>query len=455
MKKQEAVNWAVKHIGKSLTAGQSNGAQCATFVIEFLKDHFDVHPTGNAKDFINFKYPKEFQVIKNTEEFVLQQGDIFVMDDGKYGHTGMVTNANQYLFDSVDQNWFNASDHGSPAAFVQNHVYDEFVGVIRPPYSDASKGVTKESTKTETINQSINYTMNQRSGSLDGVVIHNTADSISAKEQYNRLNNASQARYEAGIAHYYGDSKTMWRAIDTFRIAWHVADSYGNGHYLGYEVADSMGASNKEFAKNEQAVFKQAGIDMLYYGLEPNRKTVKLHNQFVATACPHRSMALHVDFDPVISGAPSKAKQLEMQDYFIKEIKKYYNNPTLIAGEPDNITDGVTIPTEKQKKNPVKAKSKRVGGGWRRNTHGILWKKEKATFTATTNIYTRYYGPWTGWEIAGMLYAGQSVNYDEVYDYDGYIWIAWTVNSGARVYMPIGDSAGKGRRAGEAWGSFS
>ena len=38
------------------------------------------------------------------------------------------------------------------------------------------------------------------------------------------------------------------------------------------------------------------------------------------------------------------------------------------------------------------------------------------------------------------LYAGQSVNYDEVYDFDGYIWIAWTVNSGARVYMPIGYS---------------
>ncbi|PTK88449.1 SH3 domain-containing protein [Staphylococcus gallinarum] len=455
MKKQDAVNWAVKQIGKSLTAGQSNGAQCATFVIEFLKEHFDVHPTGNAKDFINYDYPKGFQVIKNTKEFVPQKGDIFVMNNGEYGHTGIVTGANQYLFDSIDQNWYNASNMGSPAAFVQDHVYDDFVGVVRPPYDDVEKGITTEATKIETINQSINYTMNQRVGSIDGVVIHNTADSITAKEQYNRLHNASVARYEAGVAHYYGDRKTIWRAIDTFRIAWHVADTYGNGHYLGYEVGESMSANNKDFAQNEQAIFKQAGIDMLYYGLEPNRKTVKLHNQFVPTACPHRSMALHVDFDPIINGAPPTAKQLEMQDYFIKQIKKYYNNPTLDAGVPDNITDGVTIPTEKQKKNPVKAKSKRVGGGWRRNTHGILWKPEKATFTATSNIYTRYNGPWTGWEIAGKLYAGQSVNYDEVYDFDGYIWIAWTVNSGARVYMPIGYSAGNGQRAGDAWGNFS
>ena len=106
------------------------------------------------------------------------------------------------------------------------------------------------------------------------------------KEQYNRLHNASVARYEVGVAHYYGDRKTIWRAIDTFRIAWHVADTYGNGHYLGYEVGESMSANNKDFAQNEQVRFKQVGIDMLYYGLEPNRKTVKLHNQFVPTKMP-------------------------------------------------------------------------------------------------------------------------------------------------------------------------
>lgn len=455
MKKQEAINWAVKNIGKELTAGQSNGAQCATFIIEFLKEHFDVHPKGNAVDFIDYKYPKSFQVIKNTEKFVPQKGDIFVLDNGEYGHTGMITNANKYLFDSIDQNWYNASDKGSPAAFIQNHVYDDFVGVIRPPYSDAEKGETTESTKIETVNQSINYTMNERIGSIDGVVIHNTADSITAKEQYNRLNNASVARYEGGIAHYYGDRKTMWRAIDTFRIAWHVADTYGNGHYLGYEIGESMSASNKDFAKNEQAIFKQAAIDMLYYGLKPNTKTVKLHMQFVQTACPHRSMALHVDFDPVINGAPSESKKQEMQKYFIKEITKYYSNPTLEAGEPDNITDGITIPTDDQKKNPVKDKGEKVGNKWRRNQHGIMWKTEKSTFTSTTNIYTRYNGPWTGWEIAGMLYAGETVNYDEVYDFDGYIWISWATDSGSRVYMPIGYSNGSGNRTGDAYGKFS
>ncbi|MDN6067821.1 MAG: SH3 domain-containing protein, partial [Staphylococcus equorum] len=83
------------------------------------------------------------------------------------------------------------------------------------------------------------------------------------------------------------------------------------------------------------------------------------------------------------------------------------------------------------------------------------WKSEKATFTASTDIYTRYYGPWTGWPVAGQLHFGQSINYDEVYDYDGYIWLAWTVSSGDRVYMPIGYSNGQGQRVGAAWGDFS
>ncbi|MGO3094481.1 MAG: SH3 domain-containing protein [Staphylococcus saprophyticus] len=463
MKKQDAVNWAVKQIGKSIDADGAHGAQCMDEIIAFCKEHFDWHPTGNAIDLSTQDLPDGFQRIKNTDEFVPQQGDIGILDSGKYGHTNIIVAANEHYYDSIDQNWYNASSNGSPSAFVQNHDYDDFWGVIRPPYEDAEQGVTTESTKLQVINDNINYTMNKRVGSIDGVVIHNTAGSRTAVQDYNALNNASVARYEAGVAHYYIDRFTIWRAIDTYRIAWHVADTYGNGHYLGYEVEESMSASNKDFMMNEQATFKQAAIDMLYYGIEPNTKTVKLHNQFVATACPHRSMALHVDFDPIKQGAPSKTKQREMQNYFIKEIKKYYNNPTLIIGEPKNIPDTVTIPNEEDKKTPVQSKSENVGNKWRKNVHGILWKSEKATFTckatdsngAESFIYTRYYGPWTGWPIAGQLQYGQSINYDEVYDYDGYIWLAWTVSSGNRVYMPIGYSNGQGQRVGDAWGTFS
>lgn len=470
MKKQDAVNWAVSHLGDSIDKDKFAGAQCVDFIVAFADENFDIWPKGNAVDLFNYAWPKSWQRIKNTEDFVPQEGDIFIFDDGSYGHTGMIMQANAYLFDSIDQNWYNSSKNGSPASYIEDHVYDNFVGVIRPPYDDAEKGATTKSTKIETINKSINYNMNSRGSTPAGVVIHNTADSLSAKQSHNGLINASYSRYEAGVAHYYVDRNTVWRAINTTQIAWHLSDTYGNTNYLGFEVNESMSASNKEFLANEQATLRKAGLDLYYYGLPVNRTTVKVHHEFVATACPHRSLLLHTGWDAVSKGAPSQAITNKLKDYFIKEIKKYYNNPALQAGQPDTAPKNInkeTRPTESHKNNLVKGKGKKVSSdGWRKNKNGIYWKSEKATFTCKalnsngkhSYIITRFNGVWTGFPEAGKLYYGQSVNYDEVYDYDGYIWIAWSANGAngeVRVYMPIGYSDGHHNRQGKAFGEFS
>lgn len=459
MKKRDGVKWAVSNIGNRLTDGQPYGAQCATFIIEFTKKYWDVHPKGNAKDFINFKWPKGFQVIKGKNQ-IPQPGDIFVLG-GEYGHTGIVTEANAKYFNSIDQNWYNESlTKGSPAAFVEDHEYTNFIGVIRPPYEDAEKGAVKKATKIETINKTINYKMANRSGNLKGVVIHNTAGSSTAKQDYTNLQSTSVARYEAGIAHYYIDRNTVWRAIDTFSVAWHTANQDGNNSYIGYEVNESLNASDKNFLANEQATFKKAAADLLYYGLPVNRSTVRLHCEFVPTACPHRSMTIHTGWNPVTKGAAPSNIVNKLKDYFIKEITKYYNDPSLPAGSPS--TDVVVKATKPStvKSNQAKTKtvvSKSVGNGWKKNKYGILWKKEKGTFTckAKDGIVTRYKGPSIHNPIAGGLEYNQSVNYDEIQDYEGYIWISWEVYSGATVYMPIGKSNGKGQRVGSAWGEFS
>ncbi|WP_204206146.1 SH3 domain-containing protein [Mammaliicoccus sciuri] len=458
MKKRDGVKWAVSNIGNRLTDGQPYGAQCATFIIEFTKKYWKVHPTGNAKDFINFKWPKGFQVIKGKNQ-IPQPGDIFVLG-GEYGHTGIVTEANASYFNSIDQNWYNESlTKGSPAAFVEDHEYTNFLGVIRPPYEDAEKGAVKKATKIETINKTINYKMANRSGKLKGVVIHNTAGSATAKQDHNNLQSTSIARYEAGIAHYYIDRNTVWRAIDTFSVAWHTANQDGNNSYIGYEVNESLNASDKNFLANEQATFKKAAADLLYYGLPVNHSTVRLHCEFVPTACPHRSMTIHTGWNPVTKGAAPSNIVNQLKDYFIKEITKYYNNPSLPAGSPS--TDVVVKATKPSTVKPNQAKtntvvSKNVGNGWKKNKYGILWKKEKGTFTckAKDGIVTRYKGPSIHNPIAGGLEYNQSVNYDEIQDYEGYIWISWEVYSGATVYMPIGKSNGKGQRVGSAWGTF-
>ncbi|WP_099975291.1 peptidoglycan recognition protein family protein [Lactobacillus terrae] len=157
-----------------------------------------------------------------------------------------------------------------------------------------------------------------------GIVIHNDAGSLTAEDYaYKFLPNHN---LEAGFAHYYGDRNSVVRVEDTYNMAWHTASREGNTWYVGYEVCQSMSASDVDFLANEQAVFKQAAEDLMYWGLPANRDTVKLHREFVPTACPHRSWALH--------GATVNS----VKGYFIQEIKKYMNGEVSDVIERDTIT---------------------------------------------------------------------------------------------------------------------
>lgn len=455
MKIQDGVNWAVNQLGKSIDKDSSHGAQCADFIIAFTTEHFDVWPEGNAVDFIDYDWTEDFQVLKGSDQ-TPQRGDIFVFG-GEYGHTGIVTEADGDYFNSIDQNFYNASSKkGSPAAFIENHEYNDFIGVIRPPYEDAAKGKSNKASKIETINETINYNMPDRSGSVQGVVIHNTAGNNSAKQSYNNLSNASVARYEAGIAHYYIDRNTVWRAIDTYSVAWHTAKQRGNNGFLGYEVNQSMNASNKDFMANEQAVFKKAAADMLYYGLPVNRSTVELHNNFVATACPHRSMLIHTGFDPIRQGAAPTSVRNELKDYFIKEIKKYYNNPALQAGASasDEVPDKETIPT------PTPAEEAHTANAdmsvWSQNEHGTWYKSERGTFTCGNTEIASYVGsPYIDPNIFGYWFQPNGyVDYDEVCLQDDHVFIGYTWQN-VRYYMPIrewNEVAPPNHGVGDMWG---
>lgn len=144
------------------------------------------------------------------------------------------------------------------------------------------------------------------------VVIHNDAGAMSAEQYVPWLRNRNKA---LGIAHYYIDRNTIARVVDTYRIAYHCGDGIsqysGNGNYIGYEVCQSISASNADFLANEDMTLMQATEDLLFYGLPINTNTVKLHHEFVPTSCPHRSMALHGN-----STASVKAYFIQRMNYF-------------------------------------------------------------------------------------------------------------------------------------------
>lgn len=126
--------------------------------------------------------------------------------------------------------------------------------------------------------------------SIDFVVIHNDAGSMTPEQYVNWLRYRDKA---LGIAHYYCNRNTIARVIDTFNIGYHTGDWWSNCRSIGYEVCESMKVSDEEFLQNEDMTLMQAAEDLIYYGLPINTSTVRLHHEFVPTTCPHRSMELH------------------------------------------------------------------------------------------------------------------------------------------------------------------
>lgn len=127
------------------------------------------------------------------------------------------------------------------------------------------------------------------------------------------LNRKKNGQLGLGFAPYYINSESILRADNTNNKAWHTASNEGNIWYLGYEVVQSYYGiiSDKDFIKNEDMTLRQVAEDFHYYGLKPNRDTIRLHSQFSSTSCPHRSWDLH-------------GKSLNsVKDYFITKVAHY------------------------------------------------------------------------------------------------------------------------------------
>lgn len=251
------------------------------------------------------------------------------------------------------------------------------------------------------------------------------------------------SRLEAGIAHSYVNGNDVWQALPESRIAWHTANSEGNKNYYGIEICQSVGASNKEFLANEQAAFQEAARLLNKWGLPANRNTVRIHVEFSNTACPHRSAELHTGWNPTTQGLLPKDKQLQLKDYFIKQIRAYM--------------DGKVPTATVSKKSPASSNTvKPIASKWRRNSYGTYYMSESATFTCGNQpILARTVGPFLSCPEGYWFQPGGYTPYDEVMIQDGFVWIGYTWK-GVRYYLPIRTAKGTppNHSVGPLWGSI-
>lgn len=160
----------------------------------------------------------------------------------------------------------------------------------------------------------INGKAGKRPGKPKGAVIHNDYGAMNPNAYVGwLLKRKANGQLGLGFAPYYSNRLAILRADNTGNKAWHTANNEGNTWYLGYEVVESYYGiiSDKDFILNEDMTLRQTAEDFQFYGLKPNRNTIRLHSEFSATSCPHRSWDLH--------GKSTNT----VKDYFIAKVSKY------------------------------------------------------------------------------------------------------------------------------------
>lgn len=411
----------------------------------------------------------EATVYQNTPEFKAKPGDVVVFSrkyGGGYGHVAIVLNGNydgnynQFL--SLDQNWYGGGLNKTEVAQRIVHDYDFPMWFIRPKYkkegrSRSTQSVTKNSTKTKKTTRKAKklnyikdyvkgYNLPKRGYNPKFIVIHNDAGNkgATAEAYRNGLVNAPSSRLEAGIAHSYISGNTVWQALDESQVGWHTANQYGNKNGYGIEVCQSAGADNKTFLRNEQATFQECARLLKKWGLKANRNTIRLHNEFTQTECPHRSANLHAGMNTKVDEYTDE-RQLKIKDYFIKQIRAYMNGDVPVA---------TVVKGSKASSNTVST----VAGAWKRNSYGTWYMSEKSRFTnGSEPIAVRTVGPFRSCPHAYDFQPGGYCDYDEVMLQDEHVWVGYDWK-GQRYYLPIrkwNGVAPPNQSVGELWGTIN
>ncbi|MGN1124513.1 MAG: GBS Bsp-like repeat-containing protein, partial [Eubacterium sp.] len=149
----EAVSWANSLIGKSVDYDGDYGAQCVDLIAYYYQYLGTQTPGGSAYKYATNKLPDGWNRIPYYNGFVAQPGDIAVWTyaASNSGHVAIVTSADEYGMNVVDQN-----GQSSPAHIVKStsfkYSYGTFYGVIRPDFDRIPPEISNVTVSNKTSN---------------------------------------------------------------------------------------------------------------------------------------------------------------------------------------------------------------------------------------------------------------------------------------------------------------
>lgn len=206
-------------VGKSYGYNGTYVGQCVSLVKNYIKEVLGVTPQaiGDAKDYWskrNTAYIKGiFTPISNTPSFVPQRGDVFVRTSGTYGHIGIVLEATQDYFYTVEQNY-----NGCKVVKNIKHTDWHNINFLRPK-NQSNIATVKNSSSTGSYPSPVDW----KNGSTKEIVYKQNdfkeeIGSLSAKETakcYSKAGNAyvvvynldGTSNHKAGFVSYAGSVK--------------------------------------------------------------------------------------------------------------------------------------------------------------------------------------------------------------------------------------------------------
>ncbi|MGL5972434.1 MAG: peptidoglycan recognition protein family protein [Oscillospiraceae bacterium] len=130
---------------------------------------------------------------------------------------------------------------------------------------------------------------------IKGIAIHNTYSTASAYQEALRVQNPNA--YNNGCTTFWVDDIESWQTIPDGITGWHLGVYSENQRYIGIEVCKSR-SDEATYLKALDNALELATYLCKVYGL--NENNIVHHNQFYATACPHRSIEIFGGIDQAL-----------------------------------------------------------------------------------------------------------------------------------------------------------
>lgn len=167
----------------------------------------------------------------------------------------------------------------------------------------------------------------------EGIVIHNTAGTSSARDEISYMeNNEKEVSFHAAI-----DDKEAVQCIPFNHNAWHAGDGangIGNRKYIGIEICYSLSGGQK-FLDAEKRTAKEVAelLSRYNWGIEK----VKKHQEFSSTDCPHRTIELGWDrfinmIKAEMNTIPKNLPPISITDLTVQDYYKDLSNLTELKG---------------------------------------------------------------------------------------------------------------------------